>query len=296
MAVGDLQLALQWQYELLRCSHVNQSSVTKGVSNNVKDLTKSESSKETAHLLRTSSSAISKLLSTEGKPPSLSSFDSGFDTAGSSQLEACREKEGVEDLSRLTEYRDSLRSVLSQPQVAKEKVASVSQEIDFGSVRNSTRSSIQIIPKATVESINFEIKVKRSAALPSNPWLSLSIDNLESSYTVTITPNPTPQMGDLQFQDPSDLCMTANQPNRSHDQPTQTEVLSSTQSRGLRSMDWILHSQSNLEDSHLCPIDNILSSTITDDGERSMSTTQGTDTLLWDSYDLHEQHSDTFDG
>lgn len=298
VAVSDLQLALQWQYELLRCSHVNHSSVynvTNGVGK--QDLAKCGSGKEAAHLLRTfPSSTISRLVSTEDKPPSLSSFDSGFDGAGNSQLEAGGGKEGVEGLSRLTEYRDSVRSILSQPQVVKDNVPSVSEEFDFGYVGNSTRASIQIIPKTTMESLNFEIKVKRSATLPSNPWLSLPIDNLESSYTVTITPNPTPQKGDLQFQDPSDPCMTANQPHRSRDQPTQTEVLSSTESRGSRRRDWMLHSQSSLEDPQLSPIRNILSSTITDGRDMSMSTTQGIHTLLWDSYDLHEQNSDTFDG
>lgn len=306
VAVGHLQLALQWQYDLLRSSHVNHSSVdsaTYRAAKDVKDLTKCESGKEAAHLLRTSpSTAVSGLVSAEGKPPSLSSFDSGFEGAGSSQLEACGGREGVEGLSRLTETRPSVRPVLSQPQIQQDNIASVSdsedhrEEFDFGSVGNSSRASIQIIPKATMESLNFEIKVKRSAALPSNPWLSLPVDNLENSYTVTITPNPTPQKLDLQFHDSSDPCMNANQPNRCRDQPTQTEVLSSTQSRESRSRDWILHSQSSFEDPEISPICNILSSTITDGRDKSMCTTEGIPTLLWDSYDLHEQNQDSVDG
>lgn len=303
VAVGHLQLALQWQYDLLRSSHVNHSSVDSGAAKDVKDLTKCESGKEAAHLLRTSpSTAVSGLVSAEGKPPSLSSFDSGFEGAGSSQLEACGGREGVEGLSRVTETRPSVRPVLSQPQIQQDDIASVSdsedhrEEFDFGSVGNSSRASIQIIPKATMESLNFEIKVKRSAALPSNPWLSLPVDNLENSYTVTITPNPTPQKPDLQFHDPSDPCTNANQPNRFRDQPTQPEVLSSTQSRESRRRDWILHSQSSLEDPEISPICDILSSTITDGRDKSMCTTEGIPTLLWDSYDLHEQNQDSVDG
>lgn len=306
VAVSHLQLALQWQYDLLRSSHVNHSSVdsaTYGAAKDIKGLTKCESGKEVAHLLRTSpSTAVSGLVSAEGKPPSLSSFDSGFEGAGSSQLEACGGREGVEGLSRLTETRPSVRPVLSQPQIQQDNIASVSdsedhrEEFDFGSVGNSSRASIQIIPQATMESLNFEIKVKRSAAPPSNPWLSLPVDNLENSYTVTVTPNPVPQKPDLQFHVPSDPCMNAKQPNRCRDQPTQTEVLSSTQSRESRSRDWILHSQSSLEHPEISPICNILSSTITDGRDKSMCTTEGIPTLLWDSYDLHEQNQDSVDG
>uniref|UniRef100_UPI0037E8D985 uncharacterized protein n=1 Tax=Semicossyphus pulcher TaxID=241346 RepID=UPI0037E8D985 len=280
VAVGHLQLALQWQYELLRSGHVNQScdGATNRASQDVEAVTKCESVKEAAHLL--ASPSASALVSAEGKPASLSSFDSGFDGAGSSQLE----------------IRDSVRPALSQPQIHRENFCSVSdsedlrEEFDFGSVGNSSRASIQIIPKVTVESLNFEIKVKRSAALPSNPWLSLPVDDLENSYTVTITQNPTPQKTKQQF--PSDPC---SQSSRSRDQPTQTEVLSSTQPRRTQTKDWILHSQSHLEDPELSPIRNILSSTITDGRDKSVCTTEGVPTLLWDSYDLHDQEPDSVD-
>nr|XP_046228181.1 uncharacterized protein LOC124050094 [Scatophagus argus] len=304
VAVGHLQLALQWQYELLRSSYVNQSSADSAAnraSKDVKDFTKCESGKEATHLCRTSAStAAAGMVSAEGKPPSLSSFDSGFDGAGSSQLEASGGREGVEGLSRLTGTRDTGRPVLIQHQIHKENICSVSdsddhrEEFDFGSVGNTSRASIQIIPKVTVESLNFEIKVKRTAALPSNPWLSLPVDNLENSYTVTITQNPTPQKRDLLFCDNSST--TTNESNRCRDQPTQTEVLNSMESRGLQSSSWMLHSQSSLEDPELSPICNILSSTITDGRDKSINTTEGIPTLLWDSYDLHDQKQDSVDG
>ncbi|KAL7388120.1 hypothetical protein ABVT39_007529 [Epinephelus coioides] len=307
VAVSDLQLALQWQYDLLRSSRVNKSSADgttdRTKRKDVQDLTKCESSKEAVHLLRTPpSTTTSGMVSAEGKPSSLSSFDSGFDGAGSSQLEASGGREGVEGLSRLAGTRDFVRPAMSQPQIHTENLSSVSdsedhrEEFDLGSVGNSSRASIQIIPKVTVDSLNLEIKVKRSAALPSNPWLSLPVDDLENSYTVTITQNPT-QQRDLQFHDPSDPYTNANQASRSRDQPTQMEVLTSTQPREPQNRDWTLQSQSSLEDPELSPIRNILSSTITETGgDKSMCTTQGIPTLLWDSYDLHDQNRDAVDG
>ncbi|XP_039982148.1 uncharacterized protein LOC120789485 [Xiphias gladius] len=302
--VGHLQLALQWQYELLRSSHVTPSSADSATYRTAKDvqdspsqsnLTKCESGKRAAHLLGTSPlTAVSGTVSAEGKPPSLSSFDSSLDGAGSSQLEAWGGREGVEGLSRLAETRDSMRPVMSHPQIHEENISCVSdpedqrEQSDFGSVGNSSRASIHIIPKVTTDSLNFEIKVKRSAALPNNPWLSLPVDDLENSYTVTITHNPTPQKTDHRT--------SANHSNRSRDQPTKTESLSSTQPRGPRSRDWILHSQNSFEDPELSPICNILSSTITDGRDKSICTTEGIPTLLWDSYDLHDQNQDAVDG
>ncbi|XP_078130224.1 uncharacterized protein LOC144533037 isoform X3 [Sander vitreus] len=296
VSVGHLQLALQWQYELLRSSHVNHSSTdssTNGTAKDVQDLTKCESAKEAAHLLGTSpSTAVTRMVSAEGKPSSLSSFDSGFDGAGGSQLEAWGGREGAEGpLSRLAGTRDSVRPATSQPQMDNFSDCEDPRE-EFGSVGNSSRASIQLIPKVTVDSVNLEIKVKRSAALPNNPWLSLPVDDLENSYTVTITQNKTPQKRDVQFHDPSD----PNQSNLSRDQPTQTEVLSSTQPRGPQSRKRTLHQQSTLEDPQLSPICNILSSTITEERDKSICTTEGIPTLLWDSYDLHDQNPDAVDG
>lgn len=292
---------------MLRSSHTNHPSAdtaTSGAPKDVKNVPKYERGQEAGYPLRASPpSAVSGPVLNEGKPPSLSSFDSGFEGAGSSQLEACRGREGVEVWSKLPETGDSARLVLSQPQILKDNIAGVSrsedpkEEFDFGSVGNSSRASIQIVPKETAESLNFEIKVKRSAALPSNPWLSLPVDNLENSYTVTITPNPTPQRRNPQFHRCSDPSENATSSDRSRDQPTQTEAFNSTKSRRSKSGDWILHSQSSLDDSELSPISNILSSTITDgrDHQKSMCTTEGIPTLLWDSYDLHEQNQDSMD-
>ncbi|XP_060908639.1 uncharacterized protein LOC132985323 isoform X2 [Labrus mixtus] len=278
--VGHLQQALQWQYELLRSGQVHHSSNdgdTKRTNQDVPDPSKCESVKEEAAHLLTASPAAAGVVLAEGKPASLSSFDSGFDGAGSSPLE----------------IRDCVRPVQSRPQTHRENLCSVSDcedlrdEFDFGSVGNSSRASIQIIPKVCVESLNFEIKVKRSAALPSNPWLSLPVDDLENSYTVTITQNATPQKRDP--QPPLQPCSESNRSLR--DQPTQTEVLNSSQPQ-IR--DWILNSQSGLDDPELSPIRNILSSTITE--QRDMSAcTEGVPTLLWDSYDLHNQEQDSAD-
>ncbi|XP_034755783.1 uncharacterized protein LOC117961323 [Etheostoma cragini] len=295
VAVGPLQLALQWQYEFLRSSHANSSadSATNGTVEDVQDLNTCEGAKEAAHLLgKSPSTAVPRMVSSEGKPPSLSSFDSGFDGAGGSQLETCGGREGLEGpLFRLAGTRDSVRTATTQPLTDNISDCEDQRE-EFGSVGNSSMACIQLIPKGTVESLNLEIKVKRSAARPNNPWLSLPVDDLEKSYTVTITQNQTPQKRDGQFQDPSG----PNQSNKSPDPPTQTDGLSSTQPRGPQSRRRTLHKQSTLEDPQLSPICNILSSTITDERDKSICTTEGSPTLLWDSYDLHDQEPDAVDG
>ena len=280
VAIGHLQRALQWQYELLRGSHVNHSSANSaanGTAEDVQDLSKCERGTEAAHLLGSCpSTAVSGTVPAEGKPPSLTSCDSGFNGAGShSHLEAWKGREGVEGLSKLAGTGDSVRPALSRPPIHKNNLSSSvpecggpREESDLGSVGNC----IQIIPKVAMDSLNLEIKVKRSSALPSNPWLSLPVDDLENSYVVTITQSPT-----LPNSNP---CTNANQ-------VTQTEMWSSTQPRGPQSREWI---QSSLEDPELSPIHNILSSTITED--KSMCTTEGNPTLLWDSYDLHDQNHD----
>lgn len=305
MSVSHLQLALQWQYELLRSSHVNQTSAHQtaiGVQDSPSESNlKCECSKEAAHVSETSPSTAVFAMSADSKPLSLSSFDSGFDGAGSNQLDTWGEREGLEVLSRLAGTRDSVKPAISQPQINKEDIPSVSDaedaagEFDFGSVGDSSRASIQIIPKVTLDSLNFEIKVKRSAALPNNPWLSLPVDDLENSYTVTITQNPTPQKRDPQSHDPSDPHTNSKHPRKPQDDPTETEVLRTTQSKGLQRRDWMLHSHSSLEDPVLSPLGNILSSTITDERDKSICTTEGIPTLLWDSYDLH-QNQDAIDG
>ncbi|XP_047184590.1 uncharacterized protein LOC118283677 isoform X2 [Scophthalmus maximus] len=289
VAVGHLQQALQWQYELLRGSNVNNSCADSVADRTVKDI--HDGTTECNLIKREVSPSTAGIVSAEGKPPALSSFDSGIDGVGSSHLEAWGGREGVEGLSRLAGNRNSVKQGMSHPQIHKENISSVSnpenlrEEGDFGSVGNSSRACIQIVPEVTKDSLNFEIKVKRSAALPNNPWLSLPVDDLESSYTVTITHNPTPQRTDLQFHHPSDPYS-----HRSQHEPTGTDMLSSPQSTN-----WILHSQSSFEDFELSPICNILSSTNTEVREKSICTTEGIPTLLWDSYDLHDQDQDAGD-
>nr|XP_040015806.1 uncharacterized protein LOC120807635 isoform X2 [Gasterosteus aculeatus aculeatus] len=275
VAVGHLQLALQWQYELLRRGSVGSSSSADGATEHVQDVDRG--GKEASSLLEKSASTVSAL--SEGKPPSFSSFDSGFDGAGTNQPEAC----GGGDCARRAE---------SQPGLHQENGAGVSggedprEEFDFGSLGNSSRASIRVVPKAAVESLNLEIKVKRSAPAPNNPWLSLPIDDLENSYTVTITQNPTPQKSALQSREPAD----PDQPDGSRDQPTQTEALTGTPPARPLSADWRMRPQSSPEDRH------ILSSTITQGGDGSVCTTEGIPTLLWDSYDLRDQNPDAVDG
>ncbi|KAM8831962.1 uncharacterized protein AB9W97_003308 [Spinachia spinachia] len=277
VAVGHLQLALQWQYELLRRASVDPAA--NGATEHVQDVDGREGGKEESPLLE--KSAVSAL--PEGKPPSLSSFDSGFDGAGFNHPQgggACA------------------RRALSQPRLHEEKACGVSggedprEEFDFGSLGNSSRASIQNVPKVTVESLNLEIKVKRSAPPPNNPWLSLPIDDLENSYTVTITQNPPPQKREPLSRRPSDL----DQADRSRDRPAPTAALTSTPPGRSRNRDWRSPPQSSPKDPDQSPVRHILSSTIAHRGDGSVCTTEGVPTLLWDSYDLHDQNLDAVDG
>ncbi len=292
LTLRPLQLALQWQYELLRSSQVKvccAHSAANTTDQDVEEVTKCESSKKVADRFETSpTAAVCGMVSAECKPPSLSSFDSGFDGAGSSQLEAVGQREAVEGLSRSSETGDAMRPILSPSQICKGRQSSVldcedhREQHDVGSVGNSSRARIQIIPKVTADSLNFEITVKRSAALPSNPWLSLPVDDLENLYTVTITQNSTRRDRDLHVHDASDPCRAVKESSRSGNVPTQ-------------SREWMPHSHHSLEDPELSPICNILSSTISDGRDESVCT-EGLPSLLWDSYDLHDQSPDSFEG
>ncbi|KAK2856609.1 hypothetical protein Q5P01_005344 [Channa striata] len=302
VAIGHLQLALQWQYELLRNSHVNQMSAHSDTNSTPKEVQDScFESPKSEHGKKTSPFSVAPgNISAEGKPPSLNSFDSGFDGAGSTPLEAQGGREDVEVLHRLAGTRESAKAAMSQPEIHKDDFSSVSDSGDHdqvfhcGSVEKSSSASIQIIPKLTVDCLNLEIKVKRSAALPDNPWLSLPVDDLENSYTVTITQNATAHKRDVKSYDPSDSHTNASHSYRPQDDATGMEVLISTNPREPQDTDWSLHSQSSLEDPDLSPIGNILSSTVTEERDRSISATEGIPTLLWDSYDLH-QTSDAVD-
>lgn len=284
VAVDELQRALQWQYELLRgnCSSADCAAEGRG---HTGEAIKCKDPKEATSSPRPSSSAHST-------PLSLSSFDSGFDCVGNGQLEV-----GPHDLCRLAGITDSEKRALILPQINKDSsacsdVAVQDEESDCGSVGSSSGASIQVVPKAAADSLNFEIRVRRSAALPSNPWLSLPVDNLENSYTITITPNPTPQKKNHQLQDPPDPAAAVGQLFGCRNQPAQTEVRSSTRPSASKSRP---SSQSTLEDPELNPVGPILSSTITEEINKSLSTTEGGPSLLWDSYDLHEQNQDSID-
>ncbi|XP_076016269.1 uncharacterized protein LOC143008405 [Genypterus blacodes] len=303
VAVGHLKLALQWQYEFLLGEHTKRSSADAAKEADDPDGAFHLAAKpptephkrDDGHVSvfdsaksgnQPSPTAEAPGSASECKPPSLSSFDSGFDGAGSSQLEAGGGREGWD---RAVRSKESARPPVSRPQINEENLPSVSdsedlrEEFDLGSVGNSSRASIQIIPKVTVDSLNFEIKVKRSAALPANPWLSLPVDDLENSYTVTITPHSPAQQREHKSPSPD-----GNRSSRSRDQPTQTDISSS----GTQAGDRLLESQSSFEEPELSPIQNVLSSTITDGRDKSSCTTEGNPTLLWDSYDLRDQNGE----
>ncbi|XP_035003999.2 uncharacterized protein LOC118101986 [Hippoglossus stenolepis] len=290
--VGHLQLALQWQYELLRSSHLNQfhahsatNGTTKEFQNSLLEskLTKCERGKGTEQLLGTSPLAeVSEMVSAACKSPSLKSFDSGCDGDGSSRLEAWKGREEVKGLPRLAGIRDCVRPTISHPQILREHSNSVSDPVDHRGEADSSGTRIQIVTKVTEDSLNLKIKMKLSAAHPSNVWLSLPAEDLENSYTVIITHSPTTQK--------TDTCTNGTHCNSSPVQPTKMEE------SGPRSRDWIRHSQSSLDDPGLSPIRNVLSSTITDGRDESTSTTEGIPSLLWDSYDLHDHSQDAVDG
>lgn len=176
----DLQLALQWQYEHLKGRnetdlHTYRSLCPQSVftesddfmhSVNVTDLTRHDGAN---YLLLRQSGA---------KPPSLSSFDSGFDGAGSGHLETGSGKTCQDGASRPKS---------SRLHVCEENMSSISEVL--ADEKSLQAPSIHIVPNASGDSVNFEITVKRSATLPKNPWLSLPVDDLENCYTVIISPS-----------------------------------------------------------------------------------------------------------
>lgn len=264
----DLHLALQWQYEYLK-GHHSSSDITSPEDQHhtlvrpalvvshcesVCDVSRWPPVRD-CHLQASPRGAAAK-------PPSLSSFDSGFDGAGNTHLDH-RSRRDI-----LPRFLGNGDSAFKSRQIH-EDVVSVSdseeppEELGFG----LQRASIQIVPKITSDSVNLEIKVKRSSTLPRNPWLSLPIDDLESSYTVTITPS-------------SSIPRSPSPPDRPRDQPTQTD-------RGLQ------HPHPSFEESELNPAGNVLSSTLTDAEERPSGT--GDPSLLWDSFDLHNLRRDSFE-
>ncbi|XP_073709140.1 uncharacterized protein [Garra rufa] len=296
----DLQLALQWQYEYLKGHHKTS------------DITSPEDERITCNLPPDSAThAVSQceslcdlakwpsvgdchqqvssaLGSAAGKPPSLSSFDSGFDGAGSSHLDSRSRREL---LPRILVNGDSgdtaFKSKPLHGQIHEENIGSVSdsedqrEELGFSLRRDATRASIQIVPKITSDSLNLEIMVKRSATLPKNPWLSLPIDDLESSYTVTITPNSSNPRRDLRSPSLSECS------DQAQNRPAQKGNLGSALSQQHRN-------QESFEELELNPMGNVLSSTLTDEDKPS-STVDGDPSLLWDTFDLHNLRRDSYE-
>lgn len=326
----DLQLALQWQYEFLRGSHHNTPVPDKmnskgtdrilgvdapGVScpfspepvftsglpvertppttGSLDRKNKWESEKE-AVPHQSSLLPPNAGVTVAGKPPSLSSFDSGFDGAGSSHLEMGNGREVLDGFLRLPGAQDS-RQKPPPPQIHEENIISVSdseeQQNEFVTADSPSSTSIQIIPKITVDSLNFEIKVKRSATLPKNPWLSLPVEDLENSYTVTITPNRHSRLGNPRSHSGSEHSLCSDTSSRSRDQPTQTEVHGTRQTTDAKSRE--PSAQDSFDSSELSAAQGVLSSTITEPCDLTSYTTDGIPTLMWDTYDFHNlQHCD----
>ncbi|KAK7150864.1 hypothetical protein R3I93_011959 [Phoxinus phoxinus] len=272
----DLHLALQWQYEYLKGHHKSSDITSPEDQHHTCSLAADSALVQPALVVSRCGSVCDVARWTSvgdcqhqasprraaAKPPSLSSFDSGFDGAGNTHLD---HRSRREDLPRFLRNGDS---VFKSKQIH-EDIVSVSdseeqpEEIGFG----LQRASIQIVPKITSDSVNLEIKVKRSSTLPRNPWLSLPIDDLESSYTVTITPG-------------SSIPRSPSPPDR--DQPTQADHR-------------LQHTHPGFEESELNPVGNVLSSTLTDSAEKPSSTLDGDPSLLWDSFDLHNLRPDSFE-
>ncbi|MBN3323132.1 ACTM protein, partial [Atractosteus spatula] len=260
--VPDLQLALQWQLQFLNSTealppHLDKREPGKGL------------------LRQNFPSTATGTLAVSGKPPSLCSFDSGFDGAGSCHFDGAV-RESWEVPHRPQGVREFSRSVASQPRV-REDLSSVSDsedckgEGDRGAGGRKSLTRIQIVPRVLVDSLNFEVKVKRSATRPKNPWLSLPLEDLENSYTVTITPkrpeeadqNDSPGPPASQISEALEAC------GKLKDQRTQTEI-----PQGLLP-----------NSSALSPICCALSSTLNDSLDQLNSSADRT--LLWDTYDLH---------
>ncbi|MCI4395622.1 hypothetical protein PGIGA_G00194210 [Pangasianodon gigas] len=181
----DLQLALQWQYEYLKGKNETADSTSdlhtqKNIcaQSALRDSDFFPRSVNGNGLTRHDGPNYPLLLQSGAKPPSLSSFDSGFDGAGSGHLETGGGKTCQDEASRPKS---------THLHVSEENVSSISEGLT--EEKSLGAPSIRIIPNASGDSVNFEITVKRSATLPKNPWLSLPVDDLENCYTVIISPS-----------------------------------------------------------------------------------------------------------
>ncbi|KPP73753.1 hypothetical protein Z043_107143 [Scleropages formosus] len=338
----DLQQALQWQYEFFRenqrdfvCAEPLKPAESEKerncVENYCRPFTDTKSSGSMSDVrsgqTRAGCGALSNLSKwdargelprqipphmapgtapTSAKPPSLSSFDSGFDAAGSTHLDLGTGNEGLCT-------RENLKPVVKQPHIREDNVASVSdsegcrEDFECNDVGGSSKASIQIIPKITVNALNFEIKVKRSATLPKNPWLSLPVEDLENSYTVTITPNSQNSQDFLESPAVSQRIYQMEDAKQSQEWQGHTDMQATAQnlstgeeplglcvSEGTNAKESILQAQDSF-DSEMSPICKVLSSTITDTQEKSSCTADSIPTLLWDTYDFHNIKQDGCD-
>ncbi|XP_041109652.1 uncharacterized protein LOC121317607 isoform X2 [Polyodon spathula] len=204
------------------------------------------------------------------------------------------------------------RSAPQEPCVNEETIGSMSdseeclEDLEFHSKRCRSSARIQIVPKIISGCLNFEVMVKRSASLPKNPWLSLPLEDLDNSYTVTITPTrPSVKCG-LQsnlLRNPNALLETARLSGSCRDSCDGREHYGETQAseqdavRGLaftesgiqtEAKSHFLQVQRILENSsELSPIRNVMSSTLNDTRDKRSQSSWTDHTLLWDSYDLH---------
>ncbi|MBN3285571.1 ACT protein, partial [Polyodon spathula] len=256
VSLNELHSALQWQEEFLRLptwespSHTLSNFILKGT--------------------------IPSSLAATGKPPSLSSFDSGIDGAGSCHLDHRIVKEAWEMPNRAPVAQEIPRSAPQEPCVNEETIGSMSdseeclEDLEFHSKRCRSSARIQIVPKIISGCLNFEVMVKRSASLPKNPWLSLPLEDLDNSYTVTITPTR-----------PSVKCGLQSNLLRNPNALLETARLSEAKSHFLQ-VQRILENSSELS-----PIRNVMSSTLNDTRDKRSQSSWTDHTLLWDSYDLH---------
>ncbi|XP_072912500.1 uncharacterized protein [Hemitrygon akajei] len=128
------------------------------------------------------------------RPPSLSSFDSGIDGTGTCNYETVPfiyEMDNREQgLKRASISSLAVETAKLNEEDKFDRDESKSQAIgEFGLPDSFSMSNeVQPLLKNNPNALNFEIKVSRSASLPKNPWVSLSVEDLEKSYLVTITP------------------------------------------------------------------------------------------------------------
>ncbi|MBN3301750.1 ACT protein, partial [Amia calva] len=279
LPLNDLQLALQWQFEFLMRTkpeayrnHCDDARA-EGNSRPNKWHKAKQLHGQTFPNFFLQSTVLGKLAAS-GKPPSLSSFDSGFDGAGSCHLDSGTVREGWGMPCRPQCASELPRSVAREAQIREENISSVSdsdqcrEDSNFAMSGCSSKASIQIVPKISTDSLNFEVKVQRSATLPKNPWLSLPVEDLENAYTVTITPKRPVQT-------------KQNNSLESTDTVQQSEKCGILQGQGIFEIS-----------SDLSPICNVLSSTINDVQDKPNLTAESAQTLLWDTYDFHSTEPD----